>query len=446
MIKPKVDKMSVYTTAEEMIGRLDALLNEQLNQIIHHPSFQRLESAWRGLLLLVNSINKTQFVKVRYLHLPLKTLSKELAAAVEFDQSLIFKKIYTEELDQPGGEPFGLLLGDYYFSHQAEGGAQDPMDCLQQMSKVSAAAFVPFITSVSASFFGLEDFAGLQSTVNLKLLLQSKEYHRWHKLRQSDYAHFLGLTLPRILMRKPYNHHGVRLTQRSFTEKVTNHEDYLWGNACYAYAAVVARCFQESGWFMGIRGVAANDNKPGLLDLNRDLFDADVTGMMPKMVTECLVTDQQEKQFSDAGFIALRDHQMAERSVFYSSQSVKLPKPTRDQLDMTTAKINTMLHYVLCASRFAHYVKVIIRDKIGAFTNAEACEHYVTQWLSKYCSAARGQSQDVMARSPLSAADVVVKEIAGSPGKFYCAMSISPHSQLDDIQSQLKLVTHVRLQ
>ena len=437
--------MDTNTIAEETIGRLDRSLNRQLNRVMHHEAFQRLESAWRGLDLLVTAVSKSQRTKVRFLHLPLQALGKELANTSDFEQSLIFKKIYTEELDSPGGEPFGLLIGDYYFSHKPTKQVSDPMGCLEELAKIAAAAFVPFVSSVGPEFFGLESFAELQGHINFERLFQTKEYHRWHRLRQSDNAHFLGFTLPRLLMRRPYGKATFSAKQRLFNEDTQHHDDYLWGNACYAYAAVVIKSYEQSGWFMNIRGASVGTDSPSMFDMPRDYFKCDPQQTIPKIVTECLITDTQEKRFNDAGFIAVRDHHWAGKSVFYSSQTVKLPSHNLQNLDKANAKINAMLHYVLCASRFAHYIKVIIRDKVGSFTHVEACETYVTRWLSHYCSAANGQSLEAIAKTPLTQADVSISEVAGSPGKFYCNMAISPHSQFDDIQSQLKLVTNVRM-
>lgn len=437
--------MDRITLAEETIGQLDRLLNLQLNRVMHHNAFQRLECAWRGLDILVSAVTKPQRTKVRFLHLPLKALSKEISNASDFEQSALFKKIYTEELDSPGGEPFGILVGDYYFSHQGNASVSDPMGCLEELSKVSAAAFVPFVTSIGPEFFGLESFTELQPTMNLERLFQTQEYHRWHRLRQSENAHFLGLTLPRILMRKPYGKAAFSAKHRLFKEDTQRHNDYLWGNACYAYAAVVLKSYEQSGWFMNIRGASVGHDSPSMFEMPRDYFKSDKHHTVPKIVTECLVTDTQEKKFNDAGFIAVRDHHTAGKSVFYSSQSVKLPQRNQPNFSQANAKINTMLHYVLCASRFAHYIKVIIRDKVGSFESVETCETYITRWLSNYCSAANGQSIEAITKTPLTQAEVSISEIAGSPGKYFCDMAISPHSQFDDIQSQLKLVTNVRM-
>ncbi|MSP53586.1 MAG: type VI secretion system contractile sheath large subunit [Gammaproteobacteria bacterium] len=432
--------MDNITRAEEAIGLCDRLLQRQLNQIMHHEAFQRLEAAWCGLQLLVSTVSKAQRIKLRFLQINLKEWIKELNSTADFEQSILFRKIYTEELDQPGGEPFGLLIGDYYFSHRVDPHVNsqlgEQLGALQQMAKICAAALTPFVTSVDATFFGIDNFADLQSTVNFERLLTASEYYRWHKLRQDEQAHFIGLTLPRILMRKPYRVDRSSAKQRYFSETLVQHEDYCWGNACYAYASAVLRSFAETGWFMSMRDKINATDAPALLTLTRD---------GSKITTECLITDNQEKRLNDAGFIALCDHRLSRKTTFYSNQSVKLVNGVRKEEEQVNVKLNTLLHYVLCASRFAQYIKVIIRDKVGSFLSHEACETYLTKWLSRYCSSAEGQSLEALAKNPLTYADVTVSEKKGDPGNYYCSIIISPHSQFDEIRSQLKLVTNVKL-
>jgi type VI secretion system protein ImpD len=424
------------TQAEEVMGYCDRLLQRQLNQIMHHEAFQRLEASWCGLQLLVTAVSKPKRIKLRFLQISLKEWIKELNSTADFEQSILFRKIYTEELDQPGGEPFGLLIGDYYFSHHVNSQTGEQLGALQQMAKICAAAFAPFVTSVDAKFFGIDNFADLQSTVNFERLLTANEYYRWHKLRQDEQAHFIGLTLPRILMRKPYRVNRSSAKQRYFNETLAQHQDYCWGNACYAYASAVLRCFTDTGWFMSLRDKTNAADAPALLALTRD---------EAKITTECLITDNQEKRLNDAGFIALCDHRLSKKTTFYSNQSVKLVKNMLKEDEQINVKLNTLLHYVLCASRFAQYIKVIIRDKVGSFLSSDACETYLTKWLSQYCSSAEGQSLEALAKNPLTYADVIVSEKNGDPGNYYCSIVISPHSQFDEIRSQLKLVTNVKL-
>lgn len=430
------------TIIQESIGLIDEVMNRQLNRVLHHSAFQQLEAGWRGLTMLVSQVKKNQRTKVRYLSLSLKELAKDLSNAAEFEQALLFQKIYSNELDSPGGEPFGLLLGDYYVSHSRN--KIDAIDVLERMSQICAAAFVPFVTGVHPNFFELDSFSELQPTMNLERLLSSDTYHRFHRLRKSENAHFLGLVFPRFIIREPYNANGISFQQRRFKESVNCHDNYLWGNAVYAYGSVAITAFEQTGWFMNMRGASQNESASSLLNLPRVAYASTKMDMV-KLTTECLVMDAQEKRFNDLGFIALKDHLLSERAVFYSSQSVKLPKRTRNERDDASAKINSMLHYVLCASRIAHYIKVIIRDKIGSFTNVQACETYLTHWLSRYCSSAKGQSLASIMKNPLTRADVSVSELVDSPGKYYCAMTISPHSQFDDMQSQLRLTTNIKL-
>jgi type VI secretion system protein ImpD len=436
---------TLNTMAEEMIGNIDEAINRQLNAVLHHQAFQNLESAWRGIHLLTASIEKTQRVKIRFLPLAFRELAKDLTGVAEFDQSSLFKKVFTEELDQAGGEPFGLLLGDYYISNRIDSTNGDSIETLKKLAEICAAAFVPFITSISAVFFELDSLSSFQSTLNIDRLFESEFYHRWHKLRREENSHFIGITMPRMLMRQPYNANGVFLKQKSFKEIITCHDDYLWGNASYLYASVVIKSFEQTGWFMNLRGIAAEKNTQQFLSDNRASFISNPKNLNQKIITECLITDNEEKILSDVGFIALRDHRLAEQAIFYSSQSIKFAKHASNDVEYTQARINTMLHYILCASRFAHYIKVIIRDKVGAFISVEECQSFMQRWLNQYCSSAKEQSVEAIMKKPLVNANVTVKEMGGTAGKYFCAMSISPHSQLDDIHSELRLVTNVRL-
>jgi type VI secretion system protein ImpD len=432
---------------EQLIALADVYINQQVNKILHHPQFQALESAWRGLALLtklIKSEKKNKRVEIRFLQLTQQELAKDLLSGLELDRSQLFQKIYTEELDQAGGQPFGVLIGDYYFSHKPNQGVRDGVDVLQQMAKIAANSFVPFVSSVSPHFFGLDSFSELQSPIRIEEIFVSPEYHRWQRLRQDENAHFLALTLPRILMREPYNSNGIKIKHRFFKETLRCHEDYLWGNAAYVYGAGIIQCFLDTGWFMNLRGQSTEQNTLNSL-LPRHYFENDSLKNLAKISTECLVTDRNEKILSESGFIAARDHAYSQKIIFYSSQSVKLSKSSKNNLQASSAKINTLLHYVLCMSRFAHYIKVIIRDKVGSFTTVETCENFITKWLNQYCSSGKGQSMESLSKKPLASFKLSIQEIQGSPGKFFCAMVISPHSQFDDIQSQLRMVTQIRL-
>ncbi len=432
-------------TIEHLIAMINERINRQVNCILHHPDFQRLESVWRGLFMLIQTAGMSKYVVIRFLDISYRELSKDMDQAIEFDQSQLFKKVYSNEFDQPGGQPFGVLIGDYHFSHRSKMRMQNGVDLLRKIAEVCAAAFVPFVAGVDPSLFGLDSFTEFQMPFQLNDIFQQTEYQRWKNLREDEDIRYVALVLPRILMRVPYNNNGIKMTNRFFEENVTKHTDYLWGNASYAYGCVAIQSFIESGWFADIRGYNPSVGQGGSVKLERDYFYTDKAGVMPKMSVEYAITDKQEKIFHDSGFIALRDHRWIEKSVFYSSQSLHHPKRYSTTIGQANAKISSMLHYIFCVSRFAHYIKIIMRDKVGKFINPEECERYLLLWIRKYCAASQGMSEEARARYPLSDADVKVNEQRGAPGKYSCTIHLKPHYQLDDIQSYLKLVTNVKV-
>jgi type VI secretion system protein ImpD len=442
----KNEKANLRFVLQRLIAQLDNCLNAQVNCVLHHPDFQALESRWRGLALLTNTAHKNKQVKIRMLSVSYEAANQDVINAPDIEQSQLFRKIYSDEFDHPGGEPYGLLIGDYFISHKTVSGARDGIEFLRYMARITSSCFVPFVTSIDASFLGLNNFSEFKHTHKLADLFNSQAYQRWQQLRHDEHAHFLGLTLPAILMRKPYNQNGIKLEHRFFKEVCVKHKDYLWGNACFAYATSVIQSYLDSGWFTQMRGVKTKNYHGGQVNVIRNQLSLLPNAKLFSTIsTETLVLDAQEKQFSEYGFIALRDHLLEERSVFYSSQSVKQPKKFTHNQKTVNHKLNAMLHYVLCASRFAHYIKVIMRDKLGAFTTAEECEYFISQWLNNYCAATQGQSIEALAKQPLQAAQVIVKSLPGRVGHYVCEMNISPHSQFDDMQSQLTLVTKVKL-
>ncbi len=431
---------------EQLIGLIDLKINGLVNAILHHSEFQALEARWRGLQMLVEAADSPR-VQIRVLDLSFAELNKDITNAIEFDQSQVFKKVYSAEYDQAGGQPYGLLIGDYYFSHKPVDGARDGMELLAGITQIAAAAFVPFIASLTPAFFGLDEFTEFQVPLRVDDLFTQVEHHRWRRLRKDDDARFLGLTLPRVLMRVPYNADGVKMQQRFYREKINKHSDYLWGSAAFAFGCVAIRCFKETGWFADIRGIQDGGESGGVVELARNYFTTDKFGFMPKSAVEYQFTDMQEKLLSEAGFLVIRDNRYIEKGVFSSSQSVQIPQKFTRNADAANAnaRISTMLHYVLCVSRFAHYVKVIARDKVGSFIGAEDCERYLARWLQSYCSTTQGESSAARACYPLNDAKVEVEERPGMPGKYNCVIHLKPQYQLDVMETYLKLVTDVKL-
>ncbi len=429
------------------IAEIDELINEQLNDIIHQPKFQKLEASWRGLWYLTEQADGAQNIKIRFLDINWSEVVKDIGRALEFDQSHLFQKIYSEEYGTPGGEPYGVIIGDYEISHQVSANhPHDDISTLEGLSQIAAASFAPFIAAVSSDFFGLDDFAGLGQPINLANVLVQNEYIRWRSLRDKPDSRFLGLTLPRILMRLPYTENSGSSKGVYFNEHVAGQDsrNYLWGNACYAFAGILIREFTNIGWFGHIRGVPRNYLAGGLVTtLPVDVFHTDSNGIAFKPVTEVIVTDTVEKELSELGFIPLCQCYNAEYAAFYNNQSIQQPKAFGSNDTRINAKLSAMLQHIFCGSRIAHYLKIIFRDKVGSFITANECEKYLRDWLFSYTTGREDLEWEDQARYPLREADVTVREHPMKPGEFVCEIRLRPHYQLDHMVSELELVTEL---
>lgn len=429
------------------IAELDRLVNEQLNTIIHHPRFQKLEASWRGLWMLVEQADGAQNVKIRVLDVSWAEVVKDITRAMEFDQSQLFHKIYSEEYGTPGGEPYGVIIGDYEISHHVSAKhPHDDISTLDGLAQIAAASFSPFIASVSSEFFGLEDFSGLGLPINFSNVLMQTEYIRWRALRDKPDSRFLGLTVPKVLMRLPYtavpgSYKGIYLDEQSSAKDSRN---YLWGNACYAFAAILIREFSVVGWFGHIRGVPRDQIAGGLVSsLPVDRFHTDPNGVAFKPVTDVVITDSVEKELSDLGFIPLCQCYHMPYSAFYNNQSVQQPKALGTSDARINAKLSTMLQHIFCGSRIAHYLKVMFRDKVGSFISVFECEKYLHEWLLNYTTGREDFEWEDQARYPLREADVTVREHPKNPGQYLCEIRLRPHYQLDHMVSELELVTEL---
>ncbi len=433
-----VFQSDVNLLIQKEIAEIDFLLNQLVNAVIHHPSFQRLEASWRGLFYLVTEASGVELLKIRLLDVNWKLISNDLKQAFEFDQSQLFKKIYTNEFDQPGGEPFGLLIGDYYVSHHPHESAGQ-METLSLISSVAAAAFAPFVTAANASFFDLDSFAGLHASLNLERSFKQNTYIQWKKLRESEDSRFLGITLPRVLMRLPYSINDAnRVDEFCFQEVVDTTEDYLWGNPAYCFASIAVRSFNDTGLFTEIRGTEKGVINKGL-----------VTGL-PRVsnyasATEASITSKQEKELSQLGFIALSQCQYTEFSAFYSCRSVQQPQVYDKEIASINAEMSSMLHYMLCVSRFAHYIKIIVRNKLGTFKNVTECETFLQNWLMSYTAITDSMSAASKAKYPLREAKVKVYEHTKKPGSFYSVIQLRPHYQSDRLDATMTLSTELSI-
>lgn len=429
------------------IADIDELVNKQLNEIIHHPAFQKLEASWRGLWYLVEQADGTHNIKIKVLDLSWTEVVRDIGRAIEFDQSHLFQKIYSEEFGTPGGDPYGVIIGDYEVSHHvSRKHPNDDIATLEGLSQIASASFAPFITSASSEMFGLDDFAGLGQPINFDKIFVQSEYIRWRSLRNKPDSRFLGLTLPRILMRRPYPERPGSYKGIHFYEQAAgkDHSNYLWGNAVYAFAAILIREFANVGWFGHIRGVPRNHLAGGLVTtLPVDEFGTDERGIAFKPVTEVVITDTVEKELSELGFIPLCQCYNAPYAAFYNNQSIQQPKHLGSNAARTNAKLSAMLQHILCGSRIAHYIKIMVRDKVGSFLSADECENYLRNWIFGYTTGREDLEWEDQARYPLREADVSVKEHPMKPGEYICVIHLKPHYQLDHMVSELELVTEL---
>jgi type VI secretion system protein ImpC len=420
------------------IADIDELLTAQTNELIHAPEFQRLESSWRGLRYLVSQSDTGPLLRIRVLHASKDDLRKDLDAASEFDQSALFVKVYEEEYGMFGGEPFGALIGDYEFTNHPQ-----DIALLERISNVAAAAHAPFIGGVSPALFGWESFTELQVPRNLARIFDSPEYVKWRAFRDSEDSRYVGLTLPRVLVRAPYRPETDPVESFNFREDVdaTDAEKHLWGNAAYAFGARLADAFARSGWCARIRGLDGG----GLVDgLPSPAFPTDARGLAVRGPTEVAITDPREKELADLGFIPLVQCQGTGSAVFYSTQSCQKPRRYDTDEANANARLSTQLHYILGTSRFAHYLKVLMRDKLGAVTTPHECEDFLGRWLTSYCLGNPDSADpETKARRPLRDARVTVREVRGKPGYYEAVVHLQPHFQLDELTVALRLVTEL---
>jgi type VI secretion system protein ImpD len=431
------------------VAAIDALINAQVNAILHQPQFQRLEASWRGLLYLAERAEAEgdPDIKIKILNVSWRELERDFERASEFDQSQLFRKVYDQEFGMPGGEPFGVLIGDYEVRPRpTQGYAHDDLAILRSISQVAAAAFCPFISGVHPAFFGVDSFATLEQRLDHAHTFEQLDYLKWRSLRDTEDSRFLGLVLPRMLMRVPYEDDGTRLDGFHFREDVRgpDRDKYLWGNAAFAFGGVLMRAFSQAGWLADIRGVQRGIDGGGLVtSLAAHHFGTDRRGVAVKSSTDVVITDRLEKELADLGFISLCDCNDTEFSAFYSNQSTQKPKKY-DRLPATTnARISAMLQYMLCVSRFAHYIKVLGREKIGTFTTAEAFEKYLHDWVINYVTSDLEASLETKSRFPLREAKVQVFEQPGKPGSYQCVMHLAPHYELDELIAAVRIATEL---
>ncbi|KLV03752.1 type VI secretion protein [Photobacterium aquae] len=443
------NRQSIRLLLLRSIKGIDAKINEQLNCILHDDCFQKLEASWRGLVYLTDQVEEfdSELVcKIKLLNLTWKELSRDMGRAIEFDQSDLFRLVYNNEFNMPGGEPFGLLIGDYQVSHKPKAGIPtNDIDTLMGISNTAAAAFAPFVTAAEPALFGVDNYTELASVSDIQSQFSQPEYNNWRSLRKMEDARFLGLVMPHILMREPYEQDGSRKEEFYFKENIIDPQtEHLWGNAAYGFASVVLKAFSESGWFSQIRGLQPGRYNRGLVfNLPSASFNLTRRLRQSKPSVDLQVGDRLEKQLSDCGFIPISPLPHTEHLVFFSNASVNLPKHYESLGAQVNARLSSMLQYILCASRFAHYIKVMGRDKVGMYATAESIETEFQRWLFNYTTASDEASDEVRSRYPLNEARIQVKEKSGRPGHYYSIIHLRPHFQLDQMVSSIRLITEL---
>ena len=422
------------TAINARIAEIDRLLSAQLNEIMHHEEFQRLEASWRGLHYLVKNSLTGPMLKIRVMHATKKELLKDFERALEFDQSAMFKKVYEEEYGTFGGAPIGAIIGDYEFSNHPQ-----DLALLEKISQVAAAAHAPFISAASPQLFGWDTFSELSEVRDLAKIFDRTEYAKWRSFRESEDSRYVGLTLPHVLMREPYGAATKPTETFRFEEDVDGKDNkkYLWGNAAYAFAGRLTEAFSMHGWCVAIRGVEGG----GLVEgLPTHTFETDEGEVAMKCPTEIAITDRREKEFSDLGFIPLVHCKNTDYAAFFGAQSCNKAKKYDTDEANANARLSTQLQYMFAVSRFAHYLKAMMRDKIGSFMSRKECELFLNRWIHNYVTEDDTASPATKAQYPLREARVEVAEIPGKPGCYRAVAFLRPHFQLDELSVSLRLV------
>jgi type VI secretion system protein ImpC len=424
-------------TINARVAQIDHLISLQLNEILHHPAFQKLEGSWRGIKYMMDQSETSSMLKIRVLNVSKKELLRDLQRAPEFDQSVMFKKVYEDEFGIFGGEPFGALVGDYEFSKHPE-----DIELLEKVSQVAAGAHAPFLTAAAPELLNLDSFSQLGEPRDIGKIFDSTEFAKWKSFRASEDSRYVGLTMPRVLMRLPYGKDTKPVDDFNYEEGVdgTDHSKYLWGNAAYALGARLTQAFAQYGWCASIRGVEGG----GLVEgLPTHTFRTDEGDVALKCPTEVAITDRREKELADQGLIPLVHCKGTDYAAFFSVQSSNKPKKFDKAAANANARLSAQLPYILAVSRFAHYMKSIMRDKIGGFMSRGQCQTFLTQWIMQYVTDDDQASAATKAKFPLREARIEVSEIPGKPGAYRAIAFLRPHFQLDELTVSLRLVAEL---
>jgi type VI secretion system protein ImpC len=431
-------------TFNKAIDAIDATLSKQLAAVMHTPEFQRLEGSWRGLHQFVMSSETSTTLKIKVFNVSKRDLFKDLDKAVEFDQSQIFKKLYETEFGMAGGEPYGSLIGDYEFTNHPE-----DIDLLQNMSNVAAAAFCPFVSGISPAMFGFKSWEELSKPRDLAKIFETAEYTKWRSFRETEDARFVNLVMPRTLSRLPYGKNTKPIEDFNYEEvtvaktgvaKGSVHDNYCWSNAAYTMGSVMTRAFAEHGWCTAIRGAEGGGK---VENLPTHVFHSDDGDLDTKCPTEVGITDRREAELSGLGFLPLCHYKNTDYAVFFGAQSVQKPKKYDSPDATANAAISARLPYLMATSRFAHYLKVMGRDKIGSFMEAKDCEKWLNNWIQGFVNGNADSGPELKAKYPLAEARIEVKEIPGKPGSYNAVAHLRPWLQMEELTTSLRMVAKI---
>ncbi|MFN7993061.1 MAG: type VI secretion system contractile sheath large subunit [Bryobacteraceae bacterium] len=433
--------MTIARDAEMMINariaQIDHLVSLQLNEVMHHASFQKLEGTWRGVKYLMDQSETGVMLKIKVLNVGKKELLKDLQRAPEFDQSALFKKVYEEEYGVFGGSPFGAIVGDYEFGKHPE-----DIELLEKISNVAAAAHAPFVSAAAPDLFNLPSYTSLDAPRDLAKIFDTTEYAKWKSFRQTEDSRYVALCLPRTLGRLPYGKDTKPVEAFNYEEHVdgSDHSKYLWMNAAFALATRMTNSFSQFGMCVAMRGVEGGGLVQGLPVHNFYTDEGDVAMKCP---TEVPITDRREKELADLGFVPLVHCKGTDYAAFFSVQTTQKPKMYDTDSANANARLSAQLPYIMAVSRFAHYLKAMMRDKIGSFMSRTDAEQFLNRWITRYVVPDDTASPSMKARCPLREARVDVSEVPGKPGVYRAVAFLRPHFQLDELTVSLRLVAEL---
>src|SRR5271167_1254639 len=431
-------------TLGRAVAAIDQSLSTQLNAIIHHPRFLQLEGTWRGLNYLVMNSETGTSLKLRVANVSKRELNRDLTRAVEFDQSQLFKQIYENEFGMPGGEPYGALIGDYEWTAHP-----DDIETLRLMSQVAAAGFAPFISGVGAGMFGFNDWTELSRPRDLAKIFETQEYTKWRSLRDSEDSRFVNLVMPRVIARLPYGANTKPIDEFGYEEapfdaagaaKAMHHQDYCWMNAAYVMGARMTDAFAKTGFCVAIRGAEGGGK---VENLPMHVFQSDDGDLDSQCPAEIGITDRREFELSNLGFQPLSHYKNTDYSVFFGSQTVQKPKKYDRPEATANAAISARLPYIMATGRFAHYLKVMARDKIGSMMEASDCEIWLNRWIGNYVNGNEKSGAESKMLKPLREARIEVREIPGKPGSYNAVAHLRPWLQLEELTTSMRLVASI---